>query len=106
MTDVFGNWDDCFAVAIQADGKILAAGFSYAAGGVQAYSTLIRYNSNGTLDGSFGTGGIVTTNMAGGPDNFGYCLAIQSDGKIVLGGSADTPTASDGFYLALARYNP
>jgi uncharacterized delta-60 repeat protein len=106
MTDVFGNWDDCYAVAIQPDGKIVASGFSYAAGGGQAYSTLVRYNSNGTLDGSFGVGGIVTTNMAGGPDNWAYAVAIQSDGKIVTGGTADTANAGDGFFVALARYYP
>jgi uncharacterized delta-60 repeat protein len=105
-TDVFGNWDDCYALAIQADGKILADGFSYDASGVQSYFTVIRYNTNGTLDGSFGAGGIVTTNVAGGPDNFAYGLAIQADGKIVAGGTADTSNSSDGFYTALARYFP
>jgi uncharacterized delta-60 repeat protein len=106
MTDVFGNWDDCYAVAIQVDGKILTSGFSYGPGGTQAYSTVIRYNSDGTLDGSFGTGGIVTTNMAGGPDNWAYAIAVQPDGKIVTGGAADTFSASAGFYIALARYYP
>jgi uncharacterized delta-60 repeat protein len=105
-TDIFGNWDDCYALAIQADGKILADGFSYDASGVQSYFTVVRYNTNGTLDGSFGTGGIVTTNMAGGPQNFAYGLAIQSDGKIVAGGTADTPNSSAGCYVALARYFP
>jgi uncharacterized delta-60 repeat protein len=105
-TDIFGNWDDCYALAIQADGKILADGFSYDASGAQSYFTVIRYNTNGTLDGNFGAGGIVTTNMAGGPDNWAYGLAIQANGMIVAGGTGDTINSSDGFYVALARYFP
>jgi uncharacterized delta-60 repeat protein len=106
VTDVFGNWDDCYALVIEANGKIIADGFSYDASGVQSYFTIVRYNTNGTLDGNFGAGGIVTTNMASGPDNFAYGLAIESDGKIVAGGTADTPNSNSGFYLALARYSP
>jgi uncharacterized delta-60 repeat protein len=105
-TDVFGNWDNCYALAIQADGKLVTAGFSYDASGVQSYFALIRYNGNGTLDNTFGSGGIVTTNIAGGPDNFAYGLAIQADGKIVAGGTTDTTNSSDGMYFALARYFP
>jgi len=44
--------------------------------------------------------------MAGGPDNFAYGLAIQTDGKIIAGGTADTADSSAGFYVALARYYP
>lgn len=105
-TDIFGNWDDCYGVAIQSNGQIVATGFSYDSGGVQSYFTLIRYNVNGTRDNSFGVGGIVTTNMAGGPQNFAYGLVIQSDGKIVASGTADTANSSDGCYVALARYYP
>lgn len=104
LADILGNWDDCYALVIQADGRILADGFSYDASGTQSYFTVVRYNTNGTLDSSFGPGGIVTTNIAGGPDNFSYGLAIQTDGKIVAVGTADTANTGDGFYVALARY--
>jgi uncharacterized delta-60 repeat protein len=57
------------AVAVQSDGKIIAA----AAGGY-----LARFNTNGTLDASFGTGGVVT-------GEGGYGVIVQSDGKIVVG---------------------
>jgi uncharacterized delta-60 repeat protein len=106
-TDVFGAWDDCYALAMQADGKILAGGFAEATNPVQFYSTVLRYNSNGALDSSFGTGGIVTTNIAGAPQNYVYTMAIQPDGKIVAGGSAQIPpTASYMEAVALARYLP
>jgi len=69
------------AVALQKDGKIVAGGQ------IGFFNTgVIRLNSNGTLDSSFGTGGTVTSILEGkdaGTQVFG--LAIQSDGKIVAG---------------------
>lgn len=82
------------AVAIQTDGKIVAAGFS-APGGF----ALARYNSDGGLDTTFGTGGIVITSVTNG---IAWDVAIQGDGKIVAGGYSfigSTPV------FALARYN-
>lgn len=106
MTDVFAYWDSGQAAAIQPDGKILATGYSYTSGSsLKGYLTLIRYNTNGTLDGTFGAGGIVTTE-AGGPDNYGYALAIQADGMIVAAGTMSTTNTSDGAFVALARYFP
>jgi uncharacterized delta-60 repeat protein len=100
--------DDCSesdeaarAVAIQADGKIVAAGSSEARG---AYGekfcciddfALARYNVDGSLDPSFGTGGLVLTAFKG--ISIIHAIAIQPDGKIVgVGGGAG--------YFALARY--
>src|SRR5262249_26301013 len=67
---------------------------------------LVRYNSNGTLDSSFGTGGKVTTEFGTAAQGFsfamGFSVAVQQDGKIVLAGQA----LLDGVYnLALTRYN-
>ena len=105
-TDVLGNWDDCYGVSVQLDGKIVTAGFGYDSSGVQSYYVLIRYNANGTLDGSFGSAGIVTTNLGGGTDNFAYGLAIQTDGKIVAAGTSGTTDSSAGMFVAIARYFP
>ena len=59
------------------------------------------YNSNGTLDQSFGNGGIAATDFSGGTDDIAYTLAVQRDNKIVLGGrSGDYPS----FNFAVARY--
>ena len=49
------------ALGIQSDGKIVAAGSSY--NGSNYDFALVRYNTNGTLDTAFGTGGIVTTSI-------------------------------------------
>lgn len=88
-------------VAVQAsDGKIVAAGVTDSTGN-QTFA-LARYNTNGSLDTSFGTGGKVTTSFGAG-DHIGYAVIIQTDGKIVVAGSATTGSPSLSF--ALARYN-
>jgi uncharacterized delta-60 repeat protein len=87
------------ALAIQSDGKIVVAGFS--SNGSNYDFALVRYNPNGSLDTSFGTGGKVTTDFNSSND-IAASLAIQSDGKIVLAGhSGGSPS-----HFALARYNP
>jgi uncharacterized delta-60 repeat protein len=87
-------------VAVQSDGKIIAAGtIGFAAGAV-------RLNTNGTLDSSFGTGGTVTINFPGsneGPSQV-IGVAIQPDGKIVAGISNLNADANPLFILA--RLNP
>jgi uncharacterized delta-60 repeat protein len=82
------------AVAIQSDGKILAAGYSYLYPG---NFVLVRYNSDGSLDTTFGYGGIVQTTMGGAVST----LAIQSDGRIVAGGYSYN---GYGYDFAVARY--
>jgi uncharacterized delta-60 repeat protein len=75
--------DNGHSLAIQPDGKIILGGFC---SGVSNYDFCIaRFNSNGTLDTSFGTGGKVIQPI-GSYDEHGYSLAIQPDGKILLGG--------------------
>jgi uncharacterized delta-60 repeat protein len=104
VTDLFGNWDDSYGGTIQSDGEIVAAGFGY--NGVQYYFTLVRYNTDGTLDTTFGSGGIVTTDFAGGQENYAYAVTTQPDGKIVAAGSAATASPNDGMFVSLARYFP
>ena len=108
-TDFAGNADEARAVAIQPDGKIVAAGF--ANDGSDKNFALARYDPDGSLDTTFGTGGKVTTDFAG-KDDEAYALAIQPDGKIVLAGyatntnSSPNDTNDDHKDFALARYNP
>jgi len=110
VTTNFGQVSaQAFSVAVQADGKIVAAGYGNIDGGEDF--ALARYNSNGTLDASFGTGGKVTTAFLGSAGQafaFAFSVAIQPDGRIVAAGyasmgpaGASTPT----FDFALARYN-
>ncbi|HRI19339.1 MAG TPA: T9SS type A sorting domain-containing protein [Panacibacter sp.] len=79
-----GNSDEsAYAVAIQTDGKIVLAGTSY--NGHDYDIALARFNSNGTVDNSFSFDGVLTKNISNGND-YGYSIAIQPDGKIVVGG--------------------
>jgi uncharacterized delta-60 repeat protein len=100
-TDFFGGGDGVLAIATQPDGKILAAGFAFNSATGFDFA-LTRYNSNGSLDASFGSGGKVTTDFFGFRGNeSAEGIALQPDGKIVLAGDLGL----GGFSFALARYN-
>ena len=89
------------ALALQSDGKIIAAGTNYRDFSSNSDFGIVRYNSNGTLDTSFGTNGLVSTDYDGMLDAASSVL-IQSDGKIVAVGSA---SSSATFYdFAVVRY--
>ena len=93
-----GN-DIAYAVAVQTDGKIVAAGYS--TNNSNTRFALVRYNTNGTLDTSFDTDGLVITQVF---STFDVCkaLAIQTDGKLVAAGYSDTGSDQD---FAVVRYN-
>jgi len=92
----------------QSDGKLLVAGYEYSS--YTDYSSdlfltyttyhgfsLARYNSDGSLDTSFGTNGTLNTTFAGN-GGAGYNLIQQSDDKLIVAGSSNKD-------FALARYN-
>lgn len=83
----------------QVDGKILVAGFT--SNGTNNDFALVRYNVNGSLDNTFGVGGIVTTAIGSSVDQ-GHSVALQSDGKIIVSGFSSNGINTD---FALARYN-
>ncbi len=87
--------DEAQAIAIQPDGKIVAAGYSN--NGSNDDFALARYNVNGTLDTSFSSDGKVTTDIGSGEEDIAYAVAVQSDGKIVAAGYS-------GSAFALVRY--
>lgn len=102
VTTAVGDQAIANAVALQADGKIVVAG----RGGTsnQTSFVVVRYNTNGSLDDSFGNGGIVITSVS----DFGrlHAVAIQSDGKIVAAG--DAMIVHLGFFthvFTVVRYN-
>ncbi len=110
-TDFFGQYDVATALALQPDGKILAAGFSQRTGSYASGDFgLVRYNADGSLDQTFGLNGFVTTDFFGGSDS-ARAIGLQLDGRIALAGSADrpvpgSPTSTSSVDFALARYNP
>ena len=100
-TDITSKEDFANVVAIQADGKVVAAGDSGVGGSNERFA-LTRYNSDGSLDSTFGGDGRVTTDFTSYPDD-ALALAIQIDGKIVVAGGAGFGAPNEKF--ALARYN-
>jgi uncharacterized delta-60 repeat protein len=94
------------SVTLQPDGKIVVSGFSASQTNVLLH--LVRYRQNGALDGSFGTDGVVTTDITAltGLDYLHTLvpMALQPDGKIVVafvaGNCCDTEESG------LVRYNP
>jgi len=95
------------SVVIQPDGKIVVAGGAFPLFTFLGNFEVVRYNPNGSLDTSFGDGGIVTTIFPQG--SYAFDVALQSDGKIIAAGTVfvdfDPGEMSDTDF-ALARYNP
>ena len=81
ITDLGGN-ESAYSTTVLANGKILVAG------GKEADFLLLRYNKNGSLDSSFGTNGITVTDFDN-EEETAFSMALQADGKIVLGGSSE-----------------
>jgi len=89
VTTNFGSSSEIRSIALQSDGKIVAAGFS------ANNFTVARYETNGDLDNTFSGDGKLTTDL-GSSDEI-QSIAIQSDGKIVAAGNS-------GNNFAIARY--
>ena len=82
-----GTASAAFALAIQSDGKIVVAGSGIASNGA-GLDTLLRLNTNGTLDTTLGTGGVFSISPKGAELVNGFFgVAIQPDGKIVAAAS-------------------
>ncbi|MES2486771.1 MAG: T9SS type A sorting domain-containing protein [Bacteroidota bacterium] len=82
-------------VALQPDGKIVAAGYTIGLSGTGGYNStnpaVARLNTDGSLDSTFGTGGkVILPTIFNANDQFNT-LHLQSDGKILAGGSANYP---------------
>jgi uncharacterized delta-60 repeat protein len=86
-------------VALQPDGKILVAGFT--SDGLVDDIALVRLNSNGSLDLSFGDNGKVITRI-GAAYNVATAMALQADGKIIVGGYTSGGSGTD---FLLVRYH-
>jgi uncharacterized delta-60 repeat protein len=95
------------SVVVQPDGKIVVAGGAFPLFTFLGNFKVVRYNSNGTLDNSFGVGGIVTTTFPEG--SYANAIALQSDGKIIAAGTVFVDVVIGDMSntdFALARYNP
>lgn len=104
LTDIGSNKNHAYATHVQADGKIVLAGYTYEYYDnntkTRSVFCVTRFEQDGTLDDDFGLDGIVTTMI---DTNFAYCMAsvIQPNGKIVLAGYFYNGNDYD---IAVARY--
>lgn len=88
VTSINSGADIAYATVLQSDGKILVSGTTNSSISGKDFFC-IRYNTNGTLDTSFGTGGIATFDLQGGSDDVAYAMVLLADGNILLAGYSD-----------------
>ncbi len=102
-TDFDNSADIANAVCLQTDGKVIVAGTS------GPDIAVARYNSDGSLDNTFGLGGKITTDVWGYNDR-GNAVTVQPDGRILVAGDAGRQEQCLGgtcyYEFVLARYNP
>ena len=113
-----GSSDEGYSMAFQADGKIVMVGMSVAVASSHNDVATIRLTTNGGLDGTFNSTGaivrragsftapgiaIINNNSASNTDEGTRTIAVQTDGKIIIGGDTDGFDAS--FAFLLARFN-
>ncbi|PJA07310.1 MAG: hypothetical protein COX70_07255 [Flavobacteriales bacterium CG_4_10_14_0_2_um_filter_32_8] len=98
ITDINGFNDVATSSALQSDGKILLSGYSNNSNDNDF--AVVRYNTNGSLDSTFGINGKVITPIGSSHDN-AQSIVIQPDNKIVLAGSSNNGADYD---FALIRY--
>src|ERR1019366_7853852 len=93
-------------LAIQPDGKYLWAGEATAPNGSNGSFAAVRFNANGTLDRTFGSGGLATTAFPNSNVQGADAVLVQPNGKILLGGEALQNSYHAPADAALARFNP
>lgn len=107
IIDFFNSYDEAYSVLLPQDGKIILAGF--VANGPNNGSTydfaLVRLNTDGSFDNTFGVGGRVVNDISGVNNaDRAFDAALQSDGKIVMAG--DVFLGAPAYYdFAVARFN-
>ena len=98
ITDINSGVDIGKSLVIQSDGKLIVSGFTYV--GNKFFMTLLRYDSNGVLDPTFGESGIVITDISGKRGRMD--LALQNDWKIILVGPSEVEKSH---HFTLLRFN-
>ena len=105
VVDLNGGDDDCEAVALQPDGKIVLAGSTAVGSGNDQDFAVVRLNSNGSLDSTFGYGmgwtSVFFDAVPAGRDE-ASAVALDASGRILVAGRAGTCTIG-GQAFAIAR---
>jgi uncharacterized delta-60 repeat protein len=100
QTPVGTGWSAAHAVAIDAEGRIMAAGYSQS--GPDYVMALVRYQKNGELDPTFGSNGIVTVQFSIGND-VAHGLAIGGPDNIYLAGSSHRTGSNTDVAIAMVK---
>jgi uncharacterized delta-60 repeat protein len=87
-----GANDSVYCISVQTDGKILIGGYFTSFAGI-ARNTIARLNMDGSLDTSFPASGI-------GANGYLYSMAVQTDGRILIGGGLTEYNGTAQGYLA------
>jgi uncharacterized delta-60 repeat protein len=97
----FAGTDDnyCYGAGLQSDKRIVIAGYGK---NVAWDYALLRYESDGVLDSTFGGNGIVLDDLSGETDQ-GQCMLLQPDEKIIVAGNSSCCTLAN---FSMARYMP
>jgi uncharacterized delta-60 repeat protein len=101
ITPVGPAEDFVWSLVVRPDQKILMGGYAVNDSLNEDYA-IVQYNTNGSIDSTFGNNGKVLT-VIGDDDDELYSMVLQPDGKIVAGGTTDTSGYEN---FALLRYNP
>jgi uncharacterized delta-60 repeat protein len=100
-TTAIGSADDlAFDIAVQPDGRIVTAGYSY--GATLGDFGLVRHHADGSIDSTFGASGIVKTDIGGTQTDHCLSVAIQDDGKIIAAGFSEMSVSRN---IVLTRYH-
>ncbi len=99
VTEDLANFDFASNLLIQSDGSIMMAGSSGVGPPGSFDQAVWKYHADGTRDASFGTNGLSQPAI---PDHYTmiYAMAVQADGKILIGGQARTTMNENYFYVA------
>jgi uncharacterized delta-60 repeat protein len=97
------RWESGRALALQDDGKILVTGYKVKSNGSDQDVIVLRFYEDGSLDESFGDGGLLVLPLGNGHE-IGSAITIQPDGKILVAGETDI--GSDIFAFVLLRLLP
>ena len=102
VTTEFSDYTNAYAssVTLQSDRKIIVAGGVSI--GDDLHFAVVRYNTNGTLDTTFGVDGKVTTDINNSAEDYARSVAVQSDGKIIVAGDSSQVGSRD---FTVVRYN-
>lgn len=106
-TDIASEMDKVMSVITQADGKLVVAGYTYSGASAGYDFALARYNTDGSLDTGFGSGGKVITDTGDAVDNYATAVIQGMDGgdnedKLIVVGYS---LGSNGYHFTIAKYN-